>query len=122
MSLEVQKMSDTHKPKQPKFTLEFKQDAARLVIEKGYTHKQAADSLGVSESALGRWVRAERNSGAVSDVQTGRKPTLSLAGQDELARLRKENERLRMEREILKNRPPGLVRAPMNRNRQGLHL
>ena len=40
-------MSDTNKPKQPKFTLEFKQDAARLVIEKGYTHQQAADSLGV---------------------------------------------------------------------------
>ncbi len=53
MSLEVQKMSDTNKLKQPKFTLEFKQDAARLVIEKGYTHQQAADSLGVSESALG---------------------------------------------------------------------
>jgi transposase len=51
---------------------------------------------------LGRWVRAERNSGAVSDVQTGKKPTLNLAGQDELARLRKENGRLRMEREILK--------------------
>ena len=96
-------MSDTDKPKQqPKFTLEFKQDAARLVIEKGYTHQQAADSLGVSESALGRWVRAERNSGAVSDAQAGKKPTLSLVGQDELARLRKENERLRMEREILK--------------------
>jgi len=102
MSVEVQKMSDTNKPKQPKFTLEFKQDAARLVIEKGYTHQQAADSLGVSESALGRWVRAERNAGAVADAQTGRKPTLSLAGQDELSRLRKENERLRMEREILK--------------------
>ena len=102
MSVEVQKMSDTNKPKQPKFTLEFKQDAVRLVIEKGYTHKQAADSLGVSESALGRWVRAERNAGAVADAQTGRKPTLSLAGQDELSRLRKENERLRMEREILK--------------------
>jgi len=29
-------MSDANKPKQPKFTLEFKQDAARLVIEKGY--------------------------------------------------------------------------------------
>jgi len=41
-------------------------------------------SLGVSESALGRWVRAERNSGAVSDVQTGKKPTLNLAGQDDL--------------------------------------
>ena len=71
MSLEVQKMSDTNKPKQPMFTLEFKQDAARLVIDKGYSHQQAADSLGVSESALGRWVRAERNSGAVADVPAG---------------------------------------------------
>jgi transposase len=30
----------------PKYTLEFKQDAARLVLEKGYTHQQAADNLG----------------------------------------------------------------------------
>jgi transposase len=99
MSLEVQKMSDTNKPKQPKFTLEFKQDAARLVIDKGYSHQQAADSLGVSLSALGRWVRAERNANA-SPSDT--KPALSLAERDELARLRKETERLRMEREILK--------------------
>jgi hypothetical protein len=35
MSLEVEMMSETNKPKAPKFTLEFKQDAARLVIEKG---------------------------------------------------------------------------------------
>jgi transposase len=92
-------MSDANKPKQPKFTLEFKQDAAKLVIEKGYTHRQAADSLGVSSSALGRWVRAERG---VGDSTAGQKAALGLADQQELARLRKENERLRMEREILK--------------------
>jgi len=92
-------MSETNKPKPPKFTLEFKQDAARLVIEKGYTHQQAADSLGVSSSALGRWVRAERG-GVGSDG--GQKAALNLADQNELVRLRKENERLRMEREILK--------------------
>jgi len=80
-------MSDTNKAKQPKFTLEFKQDAARLVIEKGYTQRQAADSLGVSESALGRWVRAERNANA---GPSDKKPTLDLAERDELARLRKE--------------------------------
>ena len=41
-------MSYTDKPKQqPKLTVEFKQDAAGLVIEKGYTHQQTADSLGV---------------------------------------------------------------------------
>ncbi len=48
----------THK--RPKYTIEFKQDAAQLVIKKDYTHQQAADHLGVSLSAIGRWVRAER--------------------------------------------------------------
>jgi transposase len=58
MSSEVN-MSNQTKPKRPKYTIEFKQDAAKLVNEKGYTHKQAADNLDVSLSAIGRWVRAE---------------------------------------------------------------
>jgi len=53
----------------------------------------------VSLSALRRWVRAER--GGVGN-DGGQKTALNLADQNELARLRKENERLRMEREILK--------------------
>jgi transposase len=52
-------MSNQNNHKRPKFSLEFKQDAAKLVIGQGYTHRQAADSLGVSLSAIGRWVRAE---------------------------------------------------------------
>ena len=40
------------------YTLEFKQDAAKLVNEKGYTPKQAAGNLGISLSAIGRWARA----------------------------------------------------------------
>lgn len=90
-------MSKQTKPKRPVYNLEFKQDAAKLVIEKGYTHQQAADSLGVSLSAIGRWVRAERGPAAVETKST---PTLS--GQAELIKLRKEVEQLRMEREILK--------------------
>ncbi len=78
----------------PKYTLEFKQDAARLVLEKGYTHQQAADNLGISLGAIGRWVRAER--GSTTEV------VLNLADQAELVRLRRENEQLRMEREIIK--------------------
>ena len=53
-------MNNTNKQKKPDFTIEFKQSAAKLVNEKGYTHRQAADNLGVSLSAIGRWVRAER--------------------------------------------------------------
>ena len=93
-------MSNDNKPKRPKFSLEFKQDAARLVIEKGYTQQEAADHLGISLSALGRWVRAERP--ATKDEPLLKKNSLNLAHQDELVKLRKENERLRMEREILK--------------------
>jgi len=47
-------MSPTSKQKRSEYTLEFKQDAAKLVNEKGYSHRQAADSLGISLSALGR--------------------------------------------------------------------
>jgi transposase len=92
-------MSNQNKHKRPKYNLEFKQDAAKLVLEKGYTHRQAADNLGISLSALGRWVRAEQGPAAVS---TSKSAGLNLSDQDELTRLRKENERLRMEREILK--------------------
>jgi len=90
--------------KKPHYTLEFKQDAARLIIEQGYTHAQAAESLGVSLSALRRWVEAERG-GRVkpSQAQTGNVTTaLSLSEHEELLRLRKEIHRLKMEREILK--------------------
>jgi transposase len=51
MSLEVN-MNKQTKPKRPVYNLEFKQDAAKLVIEKGYTHQQVADNLGVSLSAI----------------------------------------------------------------------
>jgi transposase-like protein len=45
-------MNNQIKRPNPKFTLEFKQDAVKLVTEKGYTHQQAADSLGISLSAM----------------------------------------------------------------------
>ncbi len=92
-------MSNQIKHKRPKYTLEFKQDAAKLVNEKGYTHKQAADNLGISLSAIGRWVRAEQGPTTASAT---RKKVLNLTYQDELSRLRKEVEQLRMERDILK--------------------
>jgi transposase len=92
-------MSTKSKQKRPEYTLEFKQGAAKLVNEKGYTHRQAADSLGISLSAMGRWARAERSPEPSSPAK---KTVLNLTDQAELTRLRRENEQLRMEREILK--------------------
>lgn len=39
------------------FTPEFKQEAASLVLDQGYSHIEAARSLGLVESALLRWVK-----------------------------------------------------------------
>lgn len=41
----------------------------KLVLEKGYSQQQAADHLGISLSALGSWVRAERQP-SVTDLAT----------------------------------------------------
>ncbi|KZY34754.1 transposase [Alcanivorax sp. HI0083] len=43
--------------KRRSFTPEFKQEAASLVLDQGYTVSQASTSLGVVESALRRWVK-----------------------------------------------------------------
>lgn len=88
-------MKEDNKRSSPKYTLEFKQDAARLVLEMGYSYRQAAESLGISMSAIGRWVRAER-------VAVHSPRVLSLSDQAELSRLRRENRQLKLERDILK--------------------
>ena len=43
--------------KRRSFTPEFKQEAASLVLDQGYTIPQASTSLGVGESAIRRWVK-----------------------------------------------------------------
>jgi transposase len=79
------------------FTDEFKAGAVALVLEQGKTIPQVARDLDLTESALRQWVeraRADRTKG-----KTG----LTSEERAELARLRKENRELKMEREILKN-------------------
>ena len=111
-------MSSETKSKRPKYTLEFKKDATKLVIENGYTLEQAATNLGISKSALGRWVNAERSP---NEGSTGKSTRLNLDNHAELKRLRKENEQLRMEREILINRLPGNP-APYAKKQYALKL
>ncbi len=79
-----------------KYTLEFKLEAVRLV-KGGQTAAVTAKILGVPEQTLGNWVRL---SGKGQLTGAGDKPVS--AEQMELARLRAENARLKMERDILK--------------------
>jgi transposase len=78
-----------------KFTREFKISAVKLVNEQGYSVSQAARSLGVDPASVTGWVKKYAS-------EAGLAPTGEGALQSELRRLRKENARLLMEREILK--------------------
>ena len=85
------------KKKRRKYTQEFKEESVNLITEQGYQIAEAARNLGVNENMLGRWKR---------EIEGGGEEAAGLAGgtamQAELNRLRKENKRLKMEREILK--------------------
>lgn len=85
--------------KRKDYTQEFKDSAVKLVTEQGYKTSEAARNLGINVSVLGRWKReSEAGNESIVSGTTQRKDTV----QAELVRLRKENHRLRLEREILK--------------------
>ena len=86
------------KVKRAKYTLEFKVEAVRLV-RTGQSMAAVAATLNVPEQTLHNWVKAERDGKLVG---AGTKPVS--AEQMELARLRAEVARLKMERDILKKR------------------
>ena len=81
-----------------KYSKEYKLDAVSLVLDQGYTITEAAKSLEVNRSVLQRWIKefepgdgqAFRGNGKLSPEQA------------EIRRLKEENRRLKMEKEILK--------------------
>ena len=78
-----------------KYTREFKVSAVQLVNEQGYSPVEAAKSLGVDATSVRQWVQKFS-----SEVDLAPKGEGAVAA--ELRRLRKENARLRIERDILK--------------------
>ncbi len=85
------------KKKRNKYTREFKEEAVKLITDQGYQIAEAARNLGINENMLGRWKRELE--GDPEEVAGG---SGGSALQAEVNRLRKENKRLKMEREILK--------------------
>ena len=94
----MRRMKDGTEPRRVRrqFTAEFKSGAVRLVLDEGKTIAQVARDLDLVASVLATWVkhaRADRTKG-----KTG----LTTDERDELAKLKKENRELRMERDLLK--------------------
>jgi transposase len=85
------------------FTEDYKQQAVDLVVSSGRSVTSVAKELGLRDSVLRRWVeRLGREPPAVARRPIAQATPMSADQAAEIARLRQENERLRMERDILK--------------------
>ena len=98
-------MADTRR----KFDQDFREGAVRLVRETGKPVAQVARDLGVNEGTLGNWVNADRRrrgegNGALDEDE-----------RVELARLRREDAELAMERDALKRSVAQWVKDAMGR-------
>jgi len=84
-------------PTTKKYLPEFKERAVKLAVESDQSIAQTARDLGVNDNTLHTWIgkyhRVERQEPQVHDAHLD----------EELKRLRKENARLKEERDILKN-------------------
>src|SRR5258708_40171063 len=83
---------------------DYKRQAVDLVASSGRSIGSVAKELGVRDSVLRRWV--EQRGAGLEPTAAARRPTTqaTLPSADhaaEIARLQRENERLRMERDIL---------------------
>ena len=87
------------KPRGPRrwFTADFKAEAVRLVLDEGVLATKVAQDLGISDSAIGAWVKQAR-----IDRGQGKGGELATEERRELYELRRKVRQLEMEREILK--------------------
>ena len=88
------------------YSAEFKREAVRLVTDKGLSLAQAARDLGINDNLLGRWKKQIE-----SDAERAF-PGHGQPQDEEVARLRREVEVLRQERDILKKAVGIFSQAP----------
>jgi transposase len=89
-----------------KFSPEFREEAARMVVETSRPIADVARELGINETSLGNWVRAYRQKHA------GDEPPLQLPERARLRELERRNRELEMENAFLKKAAAYFAREP----------
>ena len=89
-----------------KFSPEFREEAARMVVETSRPIADVARELGINETSLGNWVRAYRQKHA------GDEPPLQLSERARLRELERRNRELEMENAFLKKAAAYFAREP----------
>jgi len=85
---------------------EFKDEAVRQVLERGYTVAEVSQRLGVSAHSLYKWVKAMKPD--KSDEQAAE----LVEAKSEILRLRAQMRRIEEERDILKSAARYFAREP----------
>ena len=90
------------------FSKEFKVKACELVIKDGIKHAVVAEKMGINKIMLYRWISEYETYGEEAFVGAGHQRSEDA----ELRKLRKKNERLTMENEILKKEAAYFAKHP----------
>jgi len=91
----LEKQEKSAKRPRREFSDEFKRDAVEIVRSSDRSIAEVARELGIYDSTLGNWVKQD-------EIDRGVRDGVSTSEREEVAELRRENARLRMERELLK--------------------
>ena len=91
----METMEEQRKRPRRSFSDEYKTEVVELCRTSGKSISEVARDLGLTVSAVRRWV-------AQADIAAGRRPGMTSEEHSELVQLRKENRVLREERDILK--------------------
>ena len=85
------------------YTQEYKAEALKLWEAKGFCSKETAEELQIDPNYLPKWRRQLQRAGlSGAPGSSGERQPVAGDQTSEIARLKRENERLRMERDILK--------------------
>ena len=89
-----------------KFSPEFKEEAAKMVVETSRSIAEVARELGLNGTTLGYWVKAYR------ERHAGEEPELGVSDRARLRELERRNRELEMENAFLKKAAAYFAREP----------
>lgn len=90
----------------PRYTPEFKEEAVRQIVDRGYSVTEVSERLGVSAHSLYKWVKA------VKPDKTEEQASALIEAKSEVLRLRAQLKRTEEERDILKKAARYFARDP----------
>jgi transposase len=106
-------VNEVTKKSRKNFSPEFRLETAQLVVDHGYTHEEAAKSMNVGFSTIGKWVKQ------LKEERKGKVPTATPMTTEQLKirELEKKIERIELEKDILKKATALLMSDSMKHSR-----